>query len=133
VDNPWQRHLPENCSSFLGTINLGQMMTLEAALLICMIIFIIILFVFYYFARVTFWSSLAVACLFTIIFLMLLYLPVLLLAEKTSWQTLLYGLIIVLSLVYLFFYILVMGVTDYRCVGEVRHHASRCSGEGGEV
>lgn len=91
------------------------MMTLDAALLICMMIFLIILFVFYYFARVTFWSALAVACLFTIIFLILLYLPVLLLAEKTSWQTLLYGLIIILSLVYLFFYILVMAITDNRC------------------
>src|SRR5271166_1927593 len=87
---------------------------LTEALIICLIVFLIILLCFYIAGRITFWSSLAIASLISLILLVLIYPPICLIAEKYSTCCLIYVVLILFFLIIIFFYILTKALVDYR-------------------
>jgi hypothetical protein len=97
---------------------------LAEALALCLIIFLMILFVFYYICSRTFWSSLGGACLIALIVLVVLYPPLLLIAERASWKTVLYCVLLFIFVFIILMYIIVAIVKDRR-----ECHRSKCDVE----
>ena len=97
---------------------------LAEIILFCLVIFLILFFVFLCFASIAIWSSLALALTFMLIILVIRYPPTLLISEVPSSMCTLYTIIIAVTLLVLFFYILAKCMQDRACKYDRRDTAS---------
>jgi len=87
-------------------------MELTSALFVSLLIFIFILMFAYGWANIRFWSSLALASILSLVILLLLYPVYMLVAEKSCWEVVLYGLLILFFVVTTILYVFSMSVRD---------------------
>lgn len=89
-------------------------MLLIYALLIYFVVLIIAFALFYWVGRICLWSAVAMSVTLSLIIMMLCYPPLMLIAEAPGWEVILYGVIILITIIIIIFYIFSKGLMDRR-------------------